>query len=116
MPRSEAVITSTLSTPLQRLVQTTLPVRTDDCIVKAQTEAPKALDDFLNSYVFADTPIHPFSTTSAPLSVVRSFLDLAADIERPLSGPSEASGQTKAELATLRHMTGVKQPVRIRNW
>ena len=104
MPRSEAVITSTLSTPLQRLVQTTFPVRTDDCIVKAQTESPKALDDFLNSYVFADTPIHPLSTTSA------------ADIERPLSGPSEASGQTKAELATLRHMTGVKQPVRIRNW
>ncbi|KAI4129302.1 MAG: hypothetical protein LQ347_003845 [Umbilicaria vellea] len=79
---TDAVITSTLSTPLQRLVRTILTVRTDDSIVKAQTEPPKALNDFLSSYVFGDAPIHPVSMTSAPLSVVRSFLDFASDIER----------------------------------
>lgn len=79
---TEAVIISTLSTPLQRLVRTIITLRSDASVVKGQPESPAALDDFLNSYVYGDAGSRPLSKISAHLSVLVSFLRLASDIER----------------------------------
>lgn len=78
---TEAVITSTLPTQLQQLVRTIITVRTDDSIVKTRSDSLAALDEFINSYVFGDAGSRPLSKTSAHLSVLRSVLDLASDIE-----------------------------------
>ncbi|KAA6414650.1 MAG: hypothetical protein FRX48_01400 [Lasallia pustulata] len=75
---TEAVIASSLSLPMQRLVRTIITVRTDSSIGKPLT-SPEALGEFLDSYI-SDKALTCLSTTNTSLSVVRTVLDLSSDI------------------------------------